>query len=305
MTIDVCRESIRLPRNGHIWVPRSTARAAAAGLSMFSPCKPTGVFLQRALFATVRILGPWALPGSRELWSVPVPSPTWERFIDEWRSLFGAWDSVALYRRPQSHRSGFALLLLRNGRGVGFVRVATSREAVHKEFEVMSGVHLARPKTFRIARPVGWGAVDDEWAWLATESLPNYPMSAVRRADVRANVTSEISDILDDVLVRGSHTPSHWRGSHGDVAPWNLRTEWDGAVRVIDWEDAGFAPPGVDELYGALTAYVTFGDPPEVSTSEETATWLAEALSARRHDSEGRDSINNRLLSALRSVAVS
>lgn len=301
MSIDFSRESIRLLKNEHIWVPRISGRAAAAGLSMHSPCRPTAVFIQRALYGAVRLLGPHALPGSRDSWEDPVPSGVWESFVEEWHALFGAWDSAALYRRPQGDRTGFAILLLRDGRGVGFVRVATSREAVQKEFDVMRGVYKARPTTFIIARPACWGAAE-EWAWLATESVPNYPLGAVKRADVRLSVTTEIGDILDKVLVRTEDTPSHWRGSHGDLSPWNLRRELRGAVRVIDWEDAGFAPPGVDELYGALTAHLTFGSPLPCSTNQEAATWLATMISARRDSDKGPKSINNRLLGALAAV---
>lgn len=303
MTIDFSRKSIRLVRNEHIWVPRSSGRAAAAGMSMHSPCRPVAVFAQRALYGAVRLLGPRVLPGKRASWVDPLPHDTWETFVDEWRQLFGTWDSAALYRRPQSHRTGFAILLLRDGRGAGFVRVTTSCDAAQKEFVVMRGVYRARPTTFTVARPAGWGATD-EWAWLATESVPNYPLGAVKRADTRTTVITEIGDILDDVLVRTEDTPADWRGSHGDLSPWNLRTEVGGAVRVIDWEDAGFAPPGVDELYGALTAYLTFGSPISCSPSQEAAAWLRRVISARRAPNEGPTSINNRLLAALISAPV-
>lgn len=154
LTTDFSRESVRLRGKEHIWVPLSSGRAAAAGLSLFSPSRPSVVLAQRVLFGAVRVFGPWVLPGSRDSWSDLVPPMVWETFTDEWRSLFGTWDSVALYCRPESHRSGFAILALRDGRGVGFVRVSTSEEAVQKEFAVMTGVHLARPKTFHIARPL-------------------------------------------------------------------------------------------------------------------------------------------------------
>ena len=184
MTVDFSRASIRLLGNEHIWVPRSSGRAAAAGLSMHSPCKPHVVFAQRALYGAVRFLGPRVLPGSRDTWDDPVPAETWEDFVGQWHSVFGDWDSAALYRRPQNGRSGFALLLLRDGRGAGFVRVATSAEAVRKEFDVMSGINAAHPSTFTVARPLDWGSTDG-WAWLATESVPNYPLGALKRADVR------------------------------------------------------------------------------------------------------------------------
>lgn len=268
---------------------------------MYSPCVRPVVIAQRLLYIAVRVLGPGVLPGRRDAWKDPVETEIWNSFNAQWQELCGIWDSAALYQRPQSGRSGFALLLLREGRGVGFIRVTASRLRAEKEFSVMRAVHAARPETFSIARPLGHGH-GGEWAWLATESVPNYPLGAVRRSTTREKVTAEISTVLDEVLQRGSETPRHWQGSHGDLAPWNLRTEWGGAVRVIDWEDAAFAPPGVDLLYGALTAHLTFGARLPTATNIEAAQWVAELVSTRRTVDEGMGSVNNRLLAALECV---
>ena len=104
------------------------------------------------------------------------------------------------------------------------------------------------------------------------------------------------------MLSRPEGTPAHWRGSHGDLSPWNLRTELRGAVRIIDWEDAGFAPPGVDELYGGLTAHLTFGTPAPSSTNAEAAAWVGDLVAKRRSPDESPRSVNNRLLAALAAV---
>ncbi len=301
MTQELSRDSIRFPSSGHIWVPRSGGRAAAAGMSMYSPCALPAVFAQRALYVAVRVLGPRIMPGRRDAWSDPIESEVWEAFVDEWHAAFGAWDSMALYRRPQRGRTGCAILLLREGRGVGFVRITTDRERASNEFAVMSGVHAARPATFRIARPVGWGSMDG-WSWIGTESVPNYPLGAVRRESVRLKVIDELAGILDDVLPRASSVPRGWRGSHGDFSPWNLRTEIGGAVRVIDWEDAGFAPPGIDALYGGLTAHLTFGTALPRSTNQEAVEWIGRVLMSRRADDEDANELNSRLIELLRTV---
>jgi hypothetical protein len=301
VTVHFSRDSVRFPRTGHIWVPRSSARAAAAGLSMHSPCVPWKVLGQRALYAAVRLGGSRILPGARASWDDPVEPAVFADFAGQWREAFGSWDSAALYSRPQSARAGCALLLLRDGRGVGFVRITADGAKAAHEFAVMSGVHAARPSTFKIARPIGWGA-GTHWAWVGTQSVPNYPLGAVRRLRLRLAVTEEIDAILDDVLPRGAHTPLHWRGSHGDLAPWNLRTGLSGVVRVIDWEDAGFAPPGVDILYGGLTSALTFGTSMPSETSGEAADWVERMLTGRLAVGEAPDSVNHRLLMALARV---
>jgi hypothetical protein len=302
VTVDFPRDSVRFPRTGHIWVPRSSARAAAAGLSMHSPCVPWKVLAQRALYAAVRLGGARILPGARASWDDPVEPAVFADFAGQWRDAFGSWDSAVLYSRPQSARAGCALLLLRDGRGVGFVRITADREKAEREFAVMRGVHAAGPSTFTIARPIGWGDAA-HWAWVGTQSVPNYPLAAVRRPALRLAVTQEIGAILDDVLSRPAHTPPDWRGSHGDLAPWNLRTDLAGVVRVIDWEDAGFAPVGVDLLYGGLTSALTFGTPMPAEASREAADWVARILTGRLAGDEAPDSVNHRLLSALARVS--
>lgn len=291
-----------MPSISHIWIPRRDGRSAAIGLAMHSPCRPTVVAAQRLLWAITRVFGPAILPGRRTHWEDPVDIESWLGMTSEWQREFGLWDSVAMYRRPQLTRSGCALVLVRDGRAIGFVRVTTSSERARREFDVMLGVHSASPQTFKIARPMSWGSQGD-WGWLATESVPNYPLAAVRRATDRVPVVREIGSILNTVLHRSTDTPQHWVGSHGDLAPWNLRFEQRRVVRVIDWEDASFAPPGADALYAAVTAALTFSDRVELAkVPPETITWVRSMIEARRSLDESPESTNNRLLAELDSL---
>jgi aminoglycoside phosphotransferase (APT) family kinase protein len=41
---------------------------------------------------------------------------------------------------------------------------------------------------------------------------------------------------------------------HGDYVPWNLREDDRGQLWLLDWEDAGWGPPGAD-LVRYLVAY--------------------------------------------------
>lgn len=292
------RASIRVPSIPHIWIPARDGRSAAIGLSMYSPCRPAIVAGQRLLWAATRLGGSRVLPGRRTEWADPVDGDVWSRMSADWRSEFGAWDSVALYKRPQVGRNGCALILIRDGRSIGFVRITTSADRARREFEVMDAVHSASPRTFEIARPVAWGS-DAGWAWLATETVPAYPLSAVRWEDDRAPVIHEIGSILDSTLPRAAGIPGHWVGAHGDLAPWNLRFERRRVVRVIDWEDAAFAPPGADALYAAVTASITFSDPVACDADEEAIAWTRAAVVARMSSTETAESVNNRLLREL------
>jgi hypothetical protein len=295
--------SIRFPASGHIWIPEAGRRAAAAGLSMHSPCHPMKVLAHRGLYLGVRLVGSRIIPGERAAWEPPLPADEWESLQDAWRGHVGRFDGVALYRRPQAGRAGFAALLLDRGRGVAFARVHPDAARVANEAAVLEIVHRARPRSFRVARPIA-SDLHGEDAWLLTTSVPNYPLGAVRRADTRALVARELSDILLDALPRPAGIPAHWVPAHGDFTPWNLRTELSGAVRVIDWEDAGYAPPGVDVLYGGLTAHETFGTPLPIVTTAEARDWIDDLLSARIGEQAATADGSRALRGALRSVPV-
>ena len=61
-------------------------------------------------------------------------------------------------------------------------------------------------------------------------------------------------DDLAECLAGGmlGHGEPHWRASHGDFSPWNLRRHGR-RMFLFDWEDARWAPAGTDELFFRLT----------------------------------------------------
>ncbi|KNY05445.1 phosphotransferase [Microbacterium sp. GCS4] len=220
------------------------------------------------------------VPGERARWTPPLPEEVWSGLLEEWTSHVGRVDSVAVYHRPQTGRVGLSALLLREGRGVGFVRVSNDVARVNHEARVVRALNRARPETFRVAELVAAEDVNG-LGWMLSESVPNYPLGAVRRSRTREAVAAEISDVLSDALDRPADVPPHWTVAHGDLSPWNLRRRISGAVQVIDWEDAAYAPPGVDALYGALTAHVSLGTPLPVSAPAEAHAWVDDLLSGR------------------------
>ncbi len=292
------RSVIRAPGLAHIGIPPSGRRAAVAALSMYSACQRVPLLAQRAAALAVMAAGPRIIPGRRVPEPQPMSTADWGALRRDVGDAVGDWDDEVLYRRPQPGRHGFALLLLRRDRGLAFVRVSPDPHRTVHEHDVMAAVHSAGPETFRVARPLAHGRAHG-WGWLAVESGPNYPLGALRAAGVRLRVLQEISQILTESLPRPDGTPPHWTGSHGDLSPWNLRTERGGRVRVIDWEDAGFAPPGADLLYAGLTAQITFGAPIVHRADPEAIDWMRALVEARRDPDEPPDSENTRLLAEL------
>jgi hypothetical protein len=93
---------VRFPRSGHVRIPTDGRRAAAAGLSLHSPCRPAAVFVQRLLYAGVRAFGPRLLPGERSPWDHPVPDDQWHEMLDRWTDSVGRIDSAAIIQRSET-----------------------------------------------------------------------------------------------------------------------------------------------------------------------------------------------------------
>ncbi|WP_375485186.1 phosphotransferase family protein [uncultured Jatrophihabitans sp.] len=77
------------------------------------------------------------------------------------------------------------------------------------------------------------------------------PHRAITR--LRSGLLDEVRTLVGAVVPRPPGVPEHWVPSHGDLNPWNLRRARTGDW-LIDWEDAGWAPPGTDEVYFSATS---------------------------------------------------
>jgi aminoglycoside phosphotransferase (APT) family kinase protein len=104
---------------------------------------------------------------------------------------------------------------------------------------------------------------------------------------------AEIDTALSD-LPRPTGTPSHWRPMHGDFAPWNLRRLRDRSLTLIDWEDAGWGPPGADEVFYRATAAALWGTHPGPSNAPEAVAYWK-----RRVQSQAATARERRLANAL------
>jgi hypothetical protein len=238
------------PRWENVLVPSQPASATALGMTLYTASRPLPVLAQRALWCLALASRGRVLPGSREQWSPPMPDDTYLDLWDAWAALIGRVpDAIAVYHRPQAERTGLTLLLCA-GRSSALVRVRQDPGSLTLEREISTAAEAARPAAFRVPRLLGAGEVDG-WSWVGYELIARRPHRPVRRTV--PGLTDQISALVESVVPRPAGVPPHWRGSHGDLTPWNLRRSHTGTW-LIDWEDACWAPPGADEVYFRATA---------------------------------------------------
>jgi phosphotransferase family enzyme len=234
------------PGWGHIKVPMSSRRAALAGLGLYTASRAKALWAQRAACAAVAILGPGALWGRSFPW-IPLDETTWEALAAQWRGAFGAFDDVAGTSRLQASRGGVALLLLRNGAPIAFVKLRQGDDGeIRNEQRALQAMWSYGPRAFRVPEPLCARSFDD-WHYLATAPLPSglhRPPSDPPLPEILEEVAAALAD-----LPRPAGTPDHWRPMHGDFAPWNLRRLRGGSLALVDWERAGWGPPGADEVF--------------------------------------------------------
>jgi hypothetical protein len=234
------------PHRRNIWIPLGPPKASAMALTMYTASKPLPLTKLWGIWAATRIAGPRTLPGGRDRWVPPMSPDLLAELCEQWRgAVQGRIDGFALYERIQHNRHGFVVMVCAGKRSM-LVRVrphasGDCEQAVNECAASMS------PRSFRVPHLRGSGRVQ-HWRWLGYEVIGSRPHGPVRRID-RA-LTDEVTALVEAALPRPAEVPSHWRGCHGDLTPWNLRqcgrSKW-----LIDWEDARWAPPGADAVYFA------------------------------------------------------
>ena len=238
------------PGWGHIKVPLSSRAAALAGLGLYSPSLPRGLWLQRAARIWVEIFGPRTLPGATRPWT-PVGEEEWTELADAWHRELGPFDEVAGYHRLQASRPGLALLLLRKGTPMAFVKLRRGNcPTLANERIALEAAWRYGPRAFQVPEPLGSGSAAG-WRYLAVAPLPG-GLHRPPRDPPLAPILEDIAGALAD-HPRPANAPEHWRPMHGDFAPWNLRQLQGRLLVLIDWENAAWAPPGADEVFYRAT----------------------------------------------------
>jgi glycosyltransferase involved in cell wall biosynthesis len=288
------------PGWGHLKIPLSSRNSALAALALHAPCRRRARLIQRAAWAIIKVVGPTALPGRAIEWSPAVDRDVWQELSALLQREVGAFDGVAGYERLQRSHPGFALLLLRDGVPVSFVKLRYGDgAAVANEYQALHRVARYAPRSFSVPRPRAHGELHG-WHFLAIEPLTPRLHRPASKPPLGL-ITAEIQDALAD-LPRCENTPAHWRPMHGDFAPWNLRTTPGGPV-LIDWEDAGWGPPGADEVFYLSTqAALDLGDTSASVYDEAIAYWDRKV--AGRRDTKRDITLATGVCDALRRMRV-
>lgn len=263
-----------LPRRGVVLVPMSDRASALRAMGLLAPVKWQVRLAGWAARGLVRVFGPGILPGPAFEWDSPIPPETWGQLITEWVGNWGRIETIAVYERGHVSHPGLGLLLMRDGEPIVFVKVRqTDVEALRNEARAMRLVWSHQPRSFGIPQPLADGQVDD-WHYLAMSPLPGGSHS-VPKSTLLDPIIEDIRVALQD-LPREPSVPEHWEPMHGDFTPWNLRRAEGGELVLIDWEFAGWGPPGADEVLYAMTNAVTSGRRPDpVHATEAVEFWHA------------------------------
>src|SRR5262245_13704081 len=268
---------------GHLEIPTSTRQAALAGLSLYAPCKRWTIIAHRFTWVMISALGPSVLPGKRDDWTPPMEDETWRGLLRQWEERLGRSEGFAVHHRRPAGREGFNLLVLRDDEPRAFLKLRCGVDTrLRNEYQALDRVRAFGPKSFRAPECLALGE-HDGWHYLALTPLPAKPHRPPRHPQLQ-RVVEEIEAALRS-LPRAAETPTHWRPMHGDLTPWNLRRLDDGPLILFDWEDAGWGPPGADEvLFRASAAALGAGGVHRVASGgahEEALAYWQDRLMAQ------------------------
>lgn len=255
------------PWVGHVFVPTSSTREALAGLSLYTPSRRRGLILRSSAEWMVRRFGPASLPGR----AGDAPLISTVEGYDEVEELLhrevGIFDALAVHTRRLPHRPGAALLLLRDGDPVAFAKIGPDPSIEHESRVLLKLDRSGGPLVFEAPESLGIYSIGEIRVAVMTVLLhgSHRPVARPPLADVVADVQRALQH-----LPRPADAPGDWVPMHGDLSPWNLRADSAGRVVLFDWEEAGFGPPGADEVYyTAASAALGFPRPTVPGSANE------------------------------------
>ncbi len=283
------------PTLGHVLLPASSRSAASSASSLYAPSHRRAYFGHRAGRWLIRSLGTGWLPRVRHD-RLPLDPEHWTALVGALKADGIRLDDVALYTRTQQARREFSLLAIADGEPVAFVRVGR-RETLDTECDAIAGLQEARPSAFDFPRLLTRGSIGAADFAAFTPVLRGLHRPAVH-PPIDA-VAAQVSAGLAAIPQQGD-TPDHWQPMHGDLTPWNLRLNPDGALALVDWESAGWGPPQADEtLFYASSMAVGLRTSPRLVNGEAVRFWLDRI----EPSSDGRDArLAVRLRRALESL---
>lgn len=286
------------PRWRNVLVPVGPRRATALGVTLYSASRPLPWLVQYVLWCGASLAGASMVPGDRETWIPTVTADSLAALVQQWSDAVGGrLDGIAVYERLQTARAGLTLLVCAGARSM-LVRVRREDDELRLERTISGAARDHDLRTIRVPELIGSGEVDG-WHWVGYEIMATRPHRPCYRLEQSGH--AEVAALVESVVPRPEGTPSHWRGAHCDLTPWNLRrsrsTTW-----LIDWEDAQWAPPGTDALFlRATVAAMGRRDMAKLTIrpgEEEARAFCADLVRARPM-SATEHHLRSRLLTAL------
>jgi hypothetical protein len=279
------------PPSGPLLVPTSSRRAVRAGVALWSASRLRARVVQRAYWLVGGLIGPGFIPARRHLTVDSVPEEIEREHGSVWRTWFGGWDEQAVYRPSQADRTGVALLLLREGRPRGFVKVRPRWDAGPEQ---RATSRLGEAETFTAPTVLGIH-VGGGWTSLGFTALPGRIHSPRVSAPIRA-----ISEEVSELVRLDSPCPPGWRPMHGDMGPWNLRNMPGIGPVLFDWENVAPAPPFADEVfYLAAAKAVGLAVQRHSDLDEEALVFWRDKISRRLGTDRREDRLATDMLRAL------
>jgi hypothetical protein len=255
----------------------------------------------RIAWHLVTVAGGRAIPGRAVTWDPPMGEELWQSLESEWQHFMGPFNGLAVFERTQMSRGGFAALLLTNGTPIAFVKARKNdRGTLTHEYAALEAMGSASSVSFAFPRAVAMGSAD-QWHYLLTTAIDTGLHRVPSRPPLK-HILEEIRSGLES-LPRPEQTPDYWEPIHGDFTPWNLRQGARKGLFLVDWEEAGWGPPGADEVY-YLAVSRALGAKSEIPDNAEARRFWIESLKAREANGETgkpRDhELSRQLLRALR-----
>lgn len=263
------------PRGAGVLVPVDHRAAAAAGVCMYTACRPSVLSLQSAAFWIVRNFGARMLPGPRSSFSLPGTDLEAAELRSQWEERLGRISAIAVYRRRQRHRLGLTMVAVGDDVPLAVIKLREEGAALDVEQRALTALALAKPQTFMAPRPMGLGRVG-AWHWSMQESVFDRPHRPVLRAP--AELFEEVREALSPLF----GTSPGLVAAHRDLTPWNLRRSAADQVHLFDWEDCGLAPVGADRTYFAASSRAV-GGPAMPGGLPQAAIDYHRAIVSERH----------------------
>ena len=279
------------PRDGYLKLPISSRQGTLAGIALHAACRPAALWLQRAAWLYVKLLGPNALPGSSSAWQPPMNIEIWDDLTTRWRDELGPYEALAICERRQASRKGISVLLVRNNIAIAFVKLReTTDQRLRQENAALHALHSYSPTLFSHPMPLSHATVEN-WDYLATTALP----SRIHRVADKPPLDGILNEIQESLasFPRRPDVPAHWVPIHGDFTPWNLRVSGEHELLLYDWEASGWGPPRTDEVLYHATSSVLRGTPAGLLDAEEAINFLEQRLSSKT-ESEARMTVGLR-----------